>query len=101
MDPLKLGCECIITDGSERWRLSFTARDSPKDWINVTCWGQHDWILKISEVQAYCRFPPCRSPSHASILSVNIVLRTFKGVRNRRRGEDSRCSLEQNRRQGD
>ncbi|XP_076458607.1 meiosis-specific with OB domain-containing protein-like [Babylonia areolata] len=34
--------------GSERYLLSFTLRDSPSFFVNVTCWGNADFISDIS-----------------------------------------------------
>jgi len=39
----------IGRDGAERWRLSFTVRDTPRDWVSVTCWGEESWTSRISE----------------------------------------------------
>ncbi len=30
---------CIIDPGAERFRFMFTLRDTPVDYINVTCWA--------------------------------------------------------------
>ena len=42
--------------GSDRYKFSFTLRDSPADYINATCWGSQEYIkqlhssFKISDV---------------------------------------------------
>ena len=32
----------------ERFLLSFTVRDSPTDFINVTCWGSKEFVTDLS-----------------------------------------------------
>ena len=42
--------------GNDRYKFSFTLRDSPADYINATCWGSQEYIkqlhssFKISDV---------------------------------------------------
>ncbi len=43
---------CILVlyldPGSERFKVSFTMRDSPSDYVNVTCWGSEQYIRGIA-----------------------------------------------------
>ena len=47
---------CTADPGAERYKFSFTIRDTPSDYINVTCWGSEVYIrslvdsFKISDV---------------------------------------------------
>lgn len=34
----------IVGNGGERSVLSFTLRDSPEDYINISCWGRKSFI---------------------------------------------------------
>ena len=37
--------DILYTDpGGERFKTTFTIRDSPSDYINATCWGSEDFI---------------------------------------------------------
>ena len=38
-----------IDPGCERYSLSFTLRDSPTDYVNVTCWGNGTFINDIAK----------------------------------------------------
>ena len=45
----------IITDpGSERSKFLFTLRDSPSDYVNVTCWGSEEYIKTTSDSFKIC-----------------------------------------------
>ena len=35
--------------GSNRYSMSFTFRDSPTDFVNVTCWGNGPFINDIAK----------------------------------------------------
>ena len=37
----------FLDPGNERFKCTFTIRDSPSDFINVTCWGSEEFIRKI------------------------------------------------------
>ena len=47
---------CHSDPGMERFKFIFTLRDSPSDYVNVTCWGSEEYIkglhssFKISDV---------------------------------------------------
>ena len=51
---------CIVDPGTERFKFTFTLRDSPSDYINATCWGSEDCIkglhssFKICDVGEEC-----------------------------------------------
>ena len=38
----------FVDPGSYRYKLSFSIRDSTKDYINVTCWGSQDYIGNLT-----------------------------------------------------
>ena len=56
--------------GNERYKLSFTIRDTPTDYINVTCWGSELFItnihhsFKIYDVGKYMSHYHCHYCSH-------------------------------------
>lgn len=39
----------FVDPGSERYTLSFTLRDSPTDYVNVTCWGNGTFIKDLAK----------------------------------------------------
>lgn len=43
-----------LDPGAERFRISFTLRDSPSDYINVTCWGSEQYIRGIADSFKIC-----------------------------------------------
>ena len=38
----------VIEPGGNRFKMSFTIRDTPTDYINVTCWGSESYISGLS-----------------------------------------------------
>ena len=40
--------------GSERFKFLFTMRDSPTDYINVTCWGSELYITALVDSFKIC-----------------------------------------------
>ena len=38
-----------LDPGTERYSLGFTLRDSPTDFVNVTCWGTETFIMGIAK----------------------------------------------------
>ena len=38
-----------IEPGGNRFKMSFTIRDTPTDYINVTCWGSESYISGLSD----------------------------------------------------
>lgn len=45
-----ISCWLVKTDpGNKRCKFSFTVRDSPSDYIHITCWGSEGFISKVFE----------------------------------------------------
>ena len=40
--------------GNDRYKFSFTLRDSPADYINATCWGSQDYIKQLHSSFKIC-----------------------------------------------
>lgn len=38
---------CSVDPGTERFKFTFTMRDSPSDYINATCWGSEEYIKRL------------------------------------------------------
>lgn len=38
-----------IDPGTNRYSLGFTVRDSPTDYVNVTCWGSGSFIKDVAQ----------------------------------------------------
>lgn len=48
---------CVYIDpdpGAQRFNFSFTIRDSPSDYVNVTCWGTEMHIKTIFQSFKIC-----------------------------------------------
>ena len=40
--------------GSDRYKFTFTLRDSPADYINATCWGSQEYIKQLHSSFKIC-----------------------------------------------
>ena len=54
-------CTDSADPGEERFKLAFTMRDSPSDYINVTCWGSETYIRSLVDSFKICDVGEWRS----------------------------------------
>ena len=43
-----------VDPGTNRFKFTFTLRDSPSDYINTTCWGSEEYIKKLHSSFKIC-----------------------------------------------
>ena len=43
-----------IDPGNDRYKFTFTLRDSPADYINATCWGSQEYIKRLHSSFKIC-----------------------------------------------
>ena len=43
-----------VDPGTNRFKFTFTLRDSPSDYINATCWGSEEYIKKLHSSFKIC-----------------------------------------------
>ena len=61
--------------GSNRYSLAFTLRDSPADFVNVTCWGNDSFIndlAKSFKINDVGMFGICSYLTHACVSLVPL-----------------------------